>query len=124
MSKFVGDVREFHHVFGIEIGQELGFQSTESAILRLNLIAEEFKEVLDEFESQDIEKLAQELVDLVYVTVGAAITFGIPFDRVWDEVHRANMEKVGGGMREDGKVLKPEGWVPPNIKGALGLNAG
>ena len=41
------------------------------------------------------------------------------------EVHRSNMAKVGPGgkvlRREDGKILKPEGWTPPDLKGVLGL---
>jgi predicted HAD superfamily Cof-like phosphohydrolase len=29
------------------------------------------------------------------------------------------MKKVGGKMRPDGKVLKPEGWKPPQIEEIL-----
>ena len=41
---------------------------------------------------------------------------------VWNEVQRANMAKVGlGGVkkREDGKVLKPDGWTPPDVEKAV-----
>ncbi len=37
-----------------------------------------------------------------------------PFFKI---VHQANMFKTTGPVREDGKRLKPEGWVPPDIKG-------
>jgi len=43
---------------------------------------------------------------------------------VFAEVHRSNMAKLVDGKvirREDGKVLKPEGWTPPDVKGAMGL---
>jgi predicted HAD superfamily Cof-like phosphohydrolase len=38
----------------------------------------------------------------------------------WEEVIRSNMDKVDPetGMvrkRSDGKILKPEGWKPPNL---------
>ncbi len=32
-------------------------------------------------------------------------------------VHQANMLKISGPVREDGKRLKPEGWVAPDIAG-------
>lgn len=56
---------------------------------------------------------------MIYVLVGAALAFGIPLDRVWSEVQRANMAKLGGARRADGKILKPEGWQPPRIHEAI-----
>jgi predicted HAD superfamily Cof-like phosphohydrolase len=40
---------------------------------------------------------------------------------VWKEVHRSNMAKLEGGVRkrEDGKILKPEGWTPPDVEGVM-----
>ena len=51
---------------------------------------------------------------------------GIPLDRVWAAVHRSNMAKVDPATgkvikRADGKVLKPEGWTPPDIPAALAI---
>jgi predicted HAD superfamily Cof-like phosphohydrolase len=69
--------------------------------------------------SFNIEEVADGLADLIYVCVGAALAFGIPLDRVWAEVQRANMDKVGGERRADGKILKPDGWVPPRIHEAI-----
>lgn len=54
------------------------------------------------------------LADLVYVTVGGAINAGINLQRHFDEVHAANMRKLSGPKRADGKQLKPEGWEGPN----------
>ncbi len=37
-------------------------------------------------------------------------------DKIFDIVHAANMRKFPDGVvlrREDGKVLKPDGWVGP-----------
>jgi len=61
--------------------------------------------------------LAKELVDVIYVFIGTALRYGIPLDAVWDEVQRSNMAKVSGDVRrrDDGKILKPEGWTPPDI---------
>jgi len=41
------------------------------------------------------EEIAQELGDLVYVAYGAALAYGIDLDAVIEEVHRANMSKLG-----------------------------
>lgn len=57
------------------------------------------------------------IVDLIYFTVGMALEMGLPIDKVWAEVQRANMDKFPAGKvvrRPDGKILKPEGWRPPN----------
>lgn len=54
------------------------------------------------------------LCDLIYVAEGCAVEMGIDLEPHQDEVQRANMAKVGGPVREDGKRLKPEGWTPPD----------
>jgi predicted HAD superfamily Cof-like phosphohydrolase len=59
------------------------------------------------------------LSDLAVVTFGAAETFGIDLEPYTDEVMRSNMAKLGGPIREDGKLQKPPGWTPPDIAGVL-----
>ena len=60
--------------------------------------------------------------DIIYIACGTAVSYGIPLDKVFTEVHRSNMAKLVDGKplyREDGKVIKPSGWQPPNIKKIL-----
>lgn len=79
-----------------------------------------FNEAVDEACANfDLLACADGLADLIYVCVGAALAFGIPLDRVWAEVQRANMAKGGGERRADGKIGKPEGWTPPDIHRAI-----
>ena len=54
------------------------------------------------------------LCDLMYVVLGTGVTAGINLDPHFTEVHRANMMKLLGPKRADGKQLKPEGWQPPD----------
>jgi predicted HAD superfamily Cof-like phosphohydrolase len=68
------------------------------------------------FDKPDFDETIDGLADLLYVVYGAAVTFGIDLDPFFDEVHRSNMAKDGGATREDGKILKPEGWQPPAIR--------
>jgi predicted HAD superfamily Cof-like phosphohydrolase len=71
---------------------------------------------------QSIIQTLDGICDLIYVTLGAALEFGIDLEPFWDEVQRSNMEKKGGPVREsDGKKLKPEGWTPPDLEETLRL---
>lgn len=62
---------------------------------------------------------ADGLADLMYIAEGGFLAFGIDSRPVHAEVQRANMAKVGGPVREDGKRLKPPGWTPPDIAGII-----
>jgi predicted HAD superfamily Cof-like phosphohydrolase len=83
------------------------------------LIHEEWEETRNAIRLGNIEKIADGLVDLLYVVIGAGVEYGIDLDAVWKEVHAANMRKDGGGVRDDGKIMKPVGWIGPNIRRAL-----
>ena len=60
--------------------------------------------------------IADGLCDLKYVLDGTAVEMGLDLDPLFAEVHRANMSKVGGRTRADGKSEKPQGWHPPRIE--------
>ena len=85
--------------------------------LAARLVQEEAAELIDAILHGTLEQIAQETSDLTWVTYGADAMFGIDLDRALDEVAAANMRKVAGGVkrRADGKVLKPDGWVGPDM---------
>lgn len=89
--------------------------------LRISLIEEEVHELIDALNGHDVHSVAHELADVLYVVYGTAASMGIDIDEVFKEVHRANMSKVGGVSREDGKVLKPEGFVPADVRGVIDI---
>jgi hypothetical protein len=78
------------------------------------------QEELDEFKNavfnQDFAEQADALIDLVYFAKGTAVMMGLPWDKLWDDVQRANMEKVRGVGKRGHAVdmVKPEGWQGPN----------
>lgn len=140
MSEFQGKVAEFHKAFGLPHGERKFAPSEEEIRLRARLIVEETTEVLAEmFPGPDWDEwledarsmieshrpimgmadLAHELADLHYVVSGTAVQFGFDEGPVFDEVHRANMAKVGGKVDERGKLQKPEGWTPADVRGVL-----
>lgn len=91
------------------------------------LIREEYSELfgaLRHFQSSPTlnhkAEVAKEAIDLIYVVAGLLNNLNIPADQVWDAVHKSNMAKVNPSTgkvskRSDGKILKPEGWCPPDI---------
>jgi|APGre2960657373_1045057.scaffolds.fasta_scaffold83069_2 predicted HAD superfamily Cof-like phosphohydrolase len=94
----------------------------EQAALYMKLIVEEYKELMHAWNETDIIEIADACADLKWVIEGLEHSLGIPQQAVWDEVARSNMSKMVDGKlikREDGKVLKPDTFVPPNIKQIL-----
>jgi predicted HAD superfamily Cof-like phosphohydrolase len=92
--------------------------------LRERLLCEEVAEAVEALEayrhgSGSIEDVAKELADVLCVAYGAAAALGIPMDAVYAEVHASNMSKVGGPLRADGKMLKGDGYRPPDLSRIL-----
>lgn len=110
------DVRAFHEAFGLTVGTELGLRDIG---LRCALLREEVEEFCDAVGDSNLTEAADAIADIIYVALGAAVTFGIDIEPIWTLVHESNMRKVGGGKDENGKVVKPEGWQPPNVKREL-----
>jgi predicted HAD superfamily Cof-like phosphohydrolase len=116
------DVKDFHVAFGQRVGLLPAFPSDNERKLRSNLLKEEYNEYLRAEATDDLVEVADALADIIYIVCGTAVSYGIPLDKVFEEVHRSNMAKLVDGKplyREDGKVMKPQGWTPPDIKTAL-----
>ena len=94
------------------------------ADLYYKLVKEEFDELTEAVQNRDIIETADACADLIWVVEGLMYTLGIDPQTVWDEVTRSNNSKTVNGKlikREDGKVLKPDTYSPPNIQKVLGL---
>lgn len=92
--------------------------------LSTRLLAEEISETFCAMYNDDIEEIADGLVDIVYIVMGIANRYGIDFDACWREVHSANLAKFPEGKAEldsAGEIIKPPNWTPPNIFRALGI---
>jgi predicted HAD superfamily Cof-like phosphohydrolase len=90
--------------------------------LRKKLLIEEVNEYYNAEYADDLVEIADALADIIYIACGTAVSYGIPLDRVFTEVHRSNMAKLVDGKvlrRSDGKIQKPEGWTPPDIETIL-----
>jgi len=125
MVKWIEDVSAFHRACDIPIETTPRIPHPARQRLRASLIDEEInRELIPAIETRRLLDIADGIVDSIYVLIGAAIEYGIPLERVWNAVQAANMAKVdptSGKVlrRDDGKILKPHGWKPPNIEEAL-----
>lgn len=145
MKDAISDVAMFHEVFGLPIADQPTKPDRAQMMLRLDLLDEEFCEYRRAALVGNITEVADALADIIYVAIGTALVYGIPLEEVWDAVQMSNLNKAGscepcegygvdesnqpcedcGGngflvqRRQDGKILKPEGWKPPNIEAIL-----
>ncbi len=120
------DVREFMEA----AGQDTNAKPVLHPNLRnrVRWLHEEVAELEHALQDNDLTGIADALVDIVYITLGGAVECGVPFGRVWSEVHRSNMAKVPFDPKTgehrvtrapDGKVQKPQGWRAPDIGSVL-----
>lgn len=82
------------------------------------LIKEEFNELVS---AHTVVEELDALIDILVVTIGALHSLGVEPEPAWNEVMRTNFAKIDPvtgkvRKREDGKVLKPEGWEPPQLE--------
>jgi predicted HAD superfamily Cof-like phosphohydrolase len=134
-SNYFDDVGAFHVKFNLPVSPEsslaiyrpTGYLSETEFNFRTAFLFEELKEWIEAYGEQNVVKMADALVDLVWVALGTAHYLGIPFDSLWHEVKRANMEKrpwqEGDPIKprnvQGFEVVKPEGWKPPDIEGII-----
>ena len=86
----------------------------------LDLIREETDELEEAIQDNDKVEQLDALVDILVVTVGAIRAAGWDGEGAWKEVMATNFAKIDPTTgkvikREDGKVLKPEGWSAPQL---------
>jgi predicted HAD superfamily Cof-like phosphohydrolase len=87
----------------------------------IKLINEEHQELLEASLAEDSVEQLDALIDILVVTIGAIHSAGYDAEGAWKEVMSTNFAKIDKETgkvrkREDGKVLKPLGWVPPDLK--------
>lgn len=117
MHKAQEQVRDFHRACGLRVEEfdKPVLDWYDATGIRWSLIAEECRELHGSILNQDPIAYIDALCDILYVVYGAAVAHGIDLEPFFDEVHRSNMTKASGPKREDGKQLKPEGYIPPDI---------
>ncbi len=101
--------------------QTVGEFNNQQFTLYLNLIREEYNELFEANTVDDRLEMLDAMIDIIVVTIGAIHSMGADAEGAWKEVMATNFAKIDSETgkvrkREDGKVLKPLGWAPPNLK--------
>ena len=113
MSKMYTDVA----IFIAACEQE---KSQANADLYRKLITEEYVEFLNASANKNEIESLDGCMDMIWVILGYCVMKGYDVQGAWDEVARSNLSKIDKATgkvikRADGKVLKPEGWTPPQL---------
>jgi predicted HAD superfamily Cof-like phosphohydrolase len=100
--------------------QPTGAWNEDQFNLYTRLIQEETDELWAANAAADPTECLDALIDIMVVTIGAIHSLGADGEGAWNEVMRTNFAKINPATgfvnkREDGKVLKPEGWTPPEL---------
>jgi predicted HAD superfamily Cof-like phosphohydrolase len=100
--------------------QTVGAWNEDQFKMYLKLIEEEAKELSEALAASDKVETLDALIDILVVTIGTIHSMGADAEGAWKEVMSTNFAKIDHETgkvrkREDGKVLKPIGWTPPDL---------
>jgi predicted HAD superfamily Cof-like phosphohydrolase len=100
--------------------QSIGEFNQKQFTMYLGLVKEETTELNEAINNNDQVETLDALIDILVVTIGAIHSAGWDAEGAWKEVMNTNFAKIDKETgkvrkREDGKVLKPLGWVAPEL---------
>jgi len=116
------DIDNFHKKYGFEKNEKIDIPNNSELInFRTAFLMEELAEYTNAITKKDAAGALDALVDIVYIALGTAWLFNLPFEKAWNEVQKANMSKIRAkdktgkrGTKFD--VVKPKDWKAPNIE--------
>jgi len=116
------DIDNFHKKYGFEKNEKVGIPDDNELVnFRTSFLMEELAEYTNAITKKDAAGALDALVDIVYIALGTAWLFNLPFEKAWKEVQKANMSKIRAkdktgkrGTKFD--VVKPKDWKAPNIE--------
>jgi predicted HAD superfamily Cof-like phosphohydrolase len=119
MSKVFTDVEVFLQACG-QSHANTPVPPNDLSNLYLKLIEEESSEFWDAVQAKDDVEQLDACFDMMWVIIGYMKARGWDCEGAWDEGARSNLSKIDMQTmkvirREDGKILKPEGWKPPDF---------
>ena len=117
MTKVFTDVQ----MFMLASGQSLNRENETQSLLYRKLIDEEYQEFCEARINEDDVETLDACFDMMWVIIGYMLSKGYDVEGAWDEGAKSNLAKIDTltgkvTKREDGKVLKPEGWKKPDFR--------
>jgi predicted HAD superfamily Cof-like phosphohydrolase len=116
MSKTFTDVQ----MFMLASGQSVNTNNEKQAQLYRKLIDEEYQEFCEARINEDDVETLDACFDMMWVIIGYMLSKGYDVENAWDEGAKSNLAKIDRATgkvikRDDGKVLKPDGWKKPDF---------
>ena len=94
-SNLILDIDRFHKKFGFEKNNKVGIpEDAELVNFRTSFLMEELSEYTNAIVKKDTAEVLDALVDIVYIALGTAWLFNLPFEKAWKEIQAANMKKI------------------------------
>ena len=122
-------VIDFNRSFGVPISDKalpnITTENPKLAKLRLDLILEETRELKEAMDNHDFLETVDALADILYVTYGAGVAWGVDLQKAFELVHESNMSKICNSREEAEETVKwyknnPEKGDPsPRLRKAL-----
>jgi len=115
------DIDAFHKKFKFEKNEKVGIPDDNELVnFRTSFLMEELAEYTQAITKKDTAAALDALVDIVYIALGTAWLFNLPFNKAWDAVQKANMSKIRTKSKSKKRgtsfdVVKPKGWTAPDI---------
>tara|TARA_Y100000004_G_scaffold150975_1_gene173465 strand:- start:158 stop:613 length:456 start_codon:yes stop_codon:yes gene_type:complete len=118
----IKDIDQFHKKFKFEKNLKVGIPDDNELVnFRTSFLMEELAEYTQAITKKDAAGALDALVDIVYIALGTAWLFNLPFEKAWNEVQKANMSKIRTKSKSKKRgtsfdVVKPKGWTAPDIE--------
>ena len=121
-DKLLKDIDSFHKKFKFEKNDNVVIPDDNELVnFRTSFLMEELAEYTNAITKKDSAAALDALVDIVYIALGTAWLFNLPFEKAWNEVQKANMSKIRTKSKSKKRgtsfdVVKPKGWIAPDIE--------
>tara|TARA_R100000808_G_C2096925_1_gene115351 strand:- start:336 stop:791 length:456 start_codon:yes stop_codon:yes gene_type:complete len=118
----IRDIDAFHKKYGFKKNDKVSIPDDNELVnFRTSFLLEELAEYTQAITKKDTAAALDALVDIVYIALGTAWLFNLPFEKAWEEVQKANMKKIRAKSKSKKRgtsfdVVKPKGWTPPDIE--------
>jgi predicted HAD superfamily Cof-like phosphohydrolase len=114
MKKELKMLKEFNEKFKIQVPGKPSLISEDRFLFRNKILLEESSEYIIGAAKGDIENVAKELADILYVVYGTILEHGLEekMEEIFEEVHHSNMSKDF----DEYKMVKGKNYFKPNLK--------
>ena len=121
MTKAITNFNKDVKTFMKAAGQSTTTVNQPQSDLYYNLIKEEIAELHTSMDIGDKPEIIDACFDSIWVILGYMNSLGLDVDGIWKEGAANNLIKIDKNTglvtkRDDGKILKPTSWSPPNFQ--------